>query len=102
MPLADTVSSRARWPSKVNLSLTRGVPVVVTKVGDLPRILENEGAAFVAQPDAESLAAAVIDAVREQAVLGKVSAAAKRVATELLPWNAIIDDLEAYYYEVLG
>jgi glycosyltransferase involved in cell wall biosynthesis len=101
VPLADTVSSRARWPSKVNLSLTRGVPVVVTRVGDLPRILENEGAAFVARPDPDSLAAAIIDAVRERTILGDINAAAKRVATEMLRWDAIIDDLEAYYYEVL-
>ena len=101
VPLADTLSSRARWPSKVNFALTYEVPVVVSRVGDLPRLLQQEGAAFVASPTPESLAETIMEAASGDADLAAIKAAAHRVATELLPWSKSIDELEALYYDVL-
>ena len=34
-PLGDTIASRARWPSKVNMYLALGRAIVTTRVGDL-------------------------------------------------------------------
>jgi glycosyltransferase involved in cell wall biosynthesis len=102
VPLADTLSSRARWPSKVNSALTHDLPVVVTRVGDLPRLLQRRGAAFVASPDPESFAETILEAATNRSLVDGVKTAAKSVATEVLPWSTVIDNLEAYYYEVLS
>jgi N-acetylglucosaminyldiphosphoundecaprenol N-acetyl-beta-D-mannosaminyltransferase len=102
VPLSENLSSRARWPSRVNAALSRGVPVVVSRVGDLPRFLEHENAAFVADPTAEDLARRTMDVVRDPAEAERVRTAAKRVATLQLSWPGVIDQLEDFYYDVLS
>ena len=102
VPLADTLSSRARWPSKVNLSLSRGLPVVITRVGDLPRLLEQERAAFVAQPDPTDFAQRIIDSALDLKSVECVKIGAKRVADKVLPWTTIIAGLEDFYSTVLA
>jgi glycosyltransferase involved in cell wall biosynthesis len=102
VPLADNVSSRARWPSRVNMALSRGLPVVITRVGDLPALLEREDAAFIAQPNPAGFAERIIEAAAQPEDLRRVSAAGKRVAAERLPWSEIIARLENFYIRVLG
>jgi exopolysaccharide biosynthesis WecB/TagA/CpsF family protein len=97
VPLSENLSSRARWPSRVNTALSRGVPIVVSRVGDLPRFLEHENAAFVADPTAEDLARKIMDVVRDPAAAMRVQTAAKRVATLQLSWHGVIDQLEDFY-----
>jgi len=102
VPLADTISNRGRWPSRVNLALSRGVPVVVSRVGDLPHLLDREGAAFVANPDVDGLTRAIVQEATDPKAAAAVIAAGRRVASELLPWPEVIAGLEKFYYEVLG
>jgi colanic acid biosynthesis glycosyl transferase WcaI len=102
VPLADNVSSRARWPSRVNLCLGRGLPVVITRVGDLPQMLEREGAAFVTKPDPAEFAERALQAVADPQLAAQVRSAGRRVAADMLPWDSIISDLETFYYSVMG
>jgi N-acetylglucosaminyldiphosphoundecaprenol N-acetyl-beta-D-mannosaminyltransferase len=102
VPLSKNLSSRARWPSRVNMALSRGVPVVVSRVGDLPRFLEHENAAFVADPTADDLARKITDVVRDPAAAEVVRTAAMRVATLQLSWQGVIDQLEDFYDDVLS
>jgi glycosyltransferase involved in cell wall biosynthesis len=102
VPLSKNLSSRARWPSRVNMALSRGVPVVVSRVGDLPRFLEHEDAAFVADPTADDLARKIMDVVRDPAAAELVRTAAMRVATLQLSWQGVIDQLEDFYFDVLS
>ena len=102
VPLSENLSSRARWPSRINAALAQGVPVVVTRVGDLPRLLEHEGAAFVASPDAEDVARKLAELVSDDAAVTRVRDAAWKLANGSLAWPAIIDQLENFYFEVLA
>lgn len=102
VPLAETLSSRARWPSKVNSALTHNLPVVLTRVGDLPQLLERAGAAFISDAKPEPFAHAIVEAVTDQHSAARVKSAAKCVATDILPWAKVIDELEACYSEVLS
>jgi glycosyltransferase involved in cell wall biosynthesis len=98
--LADTLSSRSRWPSRLNMSMSRSTVIVTSRVGDLPVLLEREGAAFVSRPDARDLAANIVRAVTDTEAAERVRTAAKRVATDLLAWPSIIEDLEKFYLQV--
>ena len=100
VPLTENLSSRARWPSRVNMALARGIPVVVSRVGDLPRFLEYEGAAFVSNPNADDLARTIMDVIKDPAAAERVKTAAKRVATLQLSWPGVIDQLEDFYLYV--
>lgn len=102
VPLTENLSSRARWPSRVNMALTCGIPVVVSRVGDLPRFLEYEEAAFVSNPNAADLAQKMMEVVHDPAAAEGVKIAAKRVATLQLSWPGVIDQLEDFYYDVLA
>ena len=102
VPLSENLSSRARWPSRVNMALACGIPVIVSRVGDLPRFLEYEEAAFVSNPNAAELAEKVIEAVHDPAAMERVKIAAKRVATLQLSWPGVIDQLEDFYYDILA
>jgi glycosyltransferase involved in cell wall biosynthesis len=84
------------------MALSRGVPVVVSRVGDLPRFLEHEDAAFVADPTADDLARKIMDVVRDPAAAELVRTAAMRVATLQLSWQGVIDQLEDFYFDVLS
>ena len=44
-------ASRARWPSRANLLLAAGRSIVISRVGDLPKLLEQEQAALVVEHD---------------------------------------------------
>ncbi|MCC7519769.1 MAG: glycosyltransferase family 4 protein [Verrucomicrobiae bacterium] len=43
MPLRDHVANRARFPGKVGDYLAAGLPIVMNRVGDLARILDEQG-----------------------------------------------------------
>ena len=102
VPLAETVASRGRWPSKVNSALIQGLPVVLTRVGDLPQILERAGAAFISPARPEPLAETIVSAVADEHRAARIKDAARSIANDILPWNKVIDELEACYFEVLS
>lgn len=101
-PLADTIASRARWPSKINPVLAAGRTVVVSKVGDLPHLLDREGAAVVANCDPQSLVeqtlAVLGDDERRQACEDR----ARAVARDLLAWPLLAAQLEQFYMRPPG
>ncbi len=100
VPLADTIASRARWPSKTNGFLAAGRAVVISRVGDLPALLEREQAAFVADPNPPALAEALLTAARDPERRANVEQRARRLARERLAWPVVIDGLLAFYEQV--
>jgi glycosyltransferase involved in cell wall biosynthesis len=102
VPLSQNLSSRARWPSRINVALAHGLPVVVTRVGDLPLLLEHEDAAFVARPDAEDIVRKLAEVVGDRAAVERVRTSARRVAAELLAWPLVVDQLEEFYSAVFA
>ncbi|MEO8071555.1 MAG: glycosyltransferase, partial [Acidobacteriota bacterium] len=72
VPLADTLASQARWPSKINGFLSAGRAVVTTRVGDLAALLARDSAAFVTEPNVDAIVAGVHhvldDAAHRQAI----------------------------------
>ncbi len=99
-PLADTLASRARWPSKVNPLLALGRAVVVTGVGDLPELLEQEEAALVARSDPDDVAAKSARLLTDRDLRDRLEERARHVAREVLAWPLLTERLERFYQEV--
>ncbi|MCS6801909.1 MAG: glycosyltransferase family 4 protein [Chloroflexota bacterium] len=96
-PLADTIASRGRWPSKVNYYLSAGKAVVLSRVGDLPLLLEQERAALVCAPTSADLARGVLHLLEQPHLRAELERHARRVAETLLSWSALVDKLELLY-----
>jgi glycosyltransferase involved in cell wall biosynthesis len=96
-PLADSLASRARWPSKLNVYLSAGVPVVTTKVGDLPELLDAEVAAKVVPPSEEALAAGVERMLDRPEEAASFASRGLALAAGVLSWDAISSRLETLY-----
>jgi glycosyltransferase involved in cell wall biosynthesis len=101
-PLADTLASRARWPSKVNPFLALGRTTVVTAVGDLAALLAQEQAALVSRCDPDDLVANLERLLDEPGLQARCEQNAWRVARAILAWPRLAAQLEAHYHQVRG
>jgi glycosyltransferase involved in cell wall biosynthesis len=101
-PLADTIASRARWPSKVNPFLALGRTTVITDVGDLSALLAQEQAALVTRCDPGDLVASLERLLDEPGLQACCEQNALRVAREILAWPRLAAQLEAHYLQVRG
>lgn len=67
-PLFDDVSSKARFPTKVGEYLASARPVVTTRVGEIPRYLEDDVTAVVCSPgDPELYGRRILDLLDDPA-----------------------------------
>jgi len=99
-PLADTLATRARWPSKINLALAAGRAVVTTAGGDLPQLLQRSQAAGVARCDADDLARVTLRVLEDDALRESYEARSMEVARDLLAWPILSAQLEDFYASV--
>jgi glycosyltransferase involved in cell wall biosynthesis len=95
--MADTLAARARWPSKANQFLAAGRPIVMTRVGDLAQLLEEEEAALLVAPDADQIAEAVSRLLDDPARRAWLASKAMDIAHRRLAWPLIVDQLEPFY-----
>jgi glycosyltransferase involved in cell wall biosynthesis len=101
-PLADTIASRARWPSKVNPFLALGRTTVITNVGDLAALLAQHHAALVARCDPGDLVANLERLLDEPGLQACCEQNALRLAREHLAWPRLAAQLETRYRQVRG
>ncbi len=101
-PLGDTIASRARWPSKVNVYLALGRATVTTRVGDLAKILEQEGAGVVTNCNSDDIAEQVCRLLDDVDLRIIYEMKARQLATGRLSWNTIVEQLEEFYRQVVS
>ena len=100
--MADTLASRARWPSKVNPFLAAGRTTVITAVGDLAELLRQHQAALVARAEPEDIVANLERLFDEPGLREQCERQARWVAHEILAWPKLAADLEQAYFLVRG
>lgn len=102
VPMADTLASRARWPSRANLFLAAGRAVVINRVGDLPTLLEQEQAALVVGHRPDQVADGCVSLFEDPFLRTQIENSARRVASQLLAWPIIVNELESFYLQLAG
>jgi glycosyltransferase involved in cell wall biosynthesis len=100
-PMADTIASRARWPSKVNPMLSAGCATVVTRVGDLAELMELTDAGAVAECHADSVVAQVSKLLNDDALRQGYRLRARQLAEGTLAWPKLIAQLDQFYGDII-
>ncbi len=102
VPLAPTVASRARWPSKANPFLSAGRTVIITRVGDLAAALQRENAAVVCAPTADDITERTMEFLETVNLRAEYEERGRRVAAETLAWPVLAQQLEHVYQSTRG
>lgn len=97
VPLADSIASRARWPSKANPFLAAGRVVVMSRVGDLADLLEREGAGVVSRCEPDGVVEGLIRVLHDHELKARLERRAREVAGRVLAWPIIAAQLEDLY-----
>ncbi len=83
--------------------MATGVPIVATRVGGIPEILEDGALGRLVEPgDPDALAGAIIEVILEREVSRKKAAAALKKARQFLSPERFIDEILHKYREVFG
>lgn len=75
-----------------------GKPVIVTRVGSLPEVVEHDVSGIVVDPgDAGQLAEAIISILADGERRGRLGAGARRMAESSLSWTKVAHDTAIFY-----
>lgn len=99
LALARPKSKRAEggFPTKLGEYLATGVPVVVTKVGEIPLYLTDRQSAFLAEPDnPEHFAKKIIEALSDYEFAKKVGENGRQIALRV--FNSKIQSKNLYLF----
>lgn len=85
---SDSQQARAGFPTKLGEYLALGRPVVVTKVGEIPRFLGDGRTAYLVEPgNAESLTNKLREVFADRERAEKIGLAGKEVAKSCFDWR---------------
>jgi len=87
-PWENTAANRARHSAKILELMASGVPVVATRVGEMPATLGETGV-LVAPRDVEAFAQAIVDLLHDRPRLVELGAAASRRVREHFNWDVL-------------
>jgi glycosyltransferase involved in cell wall biosynthesis len=80
-----------------------GVPVVASRVGGLPEVIEHGVSGYLHAPhDVDGMARSVVELLRDEVLHKKVGEAAARTALERYCDERIVPVYESYYEEILA
>ena len=109
IPLAvmDVFMFPARWPEGFGLTLVEamaaGRPVVATRVGAVPYIVEDRRHGLLVPPEEpDALAAAVVRLLRDRAGAERLGQQAQQRVREDFSLESMVDGVEAIYHEAVG
>ena len=103
---ADAVVLASRWeglPLTLLEALARARPVVATRVGGIPDVIEDGvNGRLVASEDTAALAAVLEEFARRSDAALRMGRAGQRLVRENYTWEKVVEHFEAVYDEVMG
>jgi glycosyltransferase involved in cell wall biosynthesis len=101
LPRSKGEFSTAGFPNKLGEYLASGRPVVVTRVGDIPKYLQDRVSAFFVEPDdCEAFANAVVEALENRGLAESIGARGRQVAQELLASSSLASRLVSFLHNL--
>lgn len=101
LPLTDSGANRGRFPMKLNDYMSAARPVVATRVGDMPLVVERGRFGIITPDEPEELASAVLDLLHNQERAAEMGRRGRRLAETEFTWEGIAADLILFYERVL-
>jgi glycosyltransferase involved in cell wall biosynthesis len=100
LPLEDNLVNRGRWPHKLGDMLAAERPVIVSRGGEFPELLESRGCAVVVEFDAAAFARAIDAALTDRAGHAALAARGRGLIERELNWDVIGDQLEGVLHRM--
>jgi len=92
LPMADTLANKARFPHKIGDYLACARPLVVTRVGDYPEMLRDDGVAVVAD-NQNDFAIELINLIKNKERQQFLADKSRKWVVEKLDWSVIAPDI---------
>ena len=102
LPLKDTISSRGRWPSKINDYLAAGRPIIASDVGDIGELFQRHVIGYATKDDPEAMAQACDALLSDESLREAMGRNARCLAEKELAWSTLAERLERHYLAVLN
>lgn len=99
LPLTDRAANRGRLPGKIMYYMAAGRPTVVSLVGDVTHLVETYRIGLLATDD--QFADALHTLLTDNALREELGRNACRAAETDLNWERLVDQLEAFYRQIL-
>jgi glycosyltransferase involved in cell wall biosynthesis len=94
LPLEDNLTNRGRWPHKLGDMLASQRPVVISRGGEFPQLMEQRRCAVVVDYAAEAFAHAFDDVLRVPDQYAAMAARGRQLIETELNWDVIGSRLE--------
>ena len=94
LPLEDNLTNRGRWPHKLGDMIAAQRPVIVSRGGEFPALLERQAAAVIADHTPTAFARAIAEVVAEPARFAAMARRGRELIEQRLNWDVIGGELE--------
>jgi glycosyltransferase involved in cell wall biosynthesis len=102
LPLEDNLVNRGRWPHKLGDMLATARPVIVSRGGEFPRLLEARGCAVVVDFEAGAFGRAIDAALGDHPRHAELAARGRQLIERELNWDMIGVQLERMLRHVMS
>ena len=103
LPMADIPANHGRFPLKFSEYISAGRPVLATRVGDVPKFIEEHACGYICNPNPKDLGDALVKALSNPETMLQYGKNALSLSqNELFSWHNRSLDLEAFYMRLLN
>jgi len=94
LPLEDNLTNRGRWPHKLGDMIASQRPVIVSRGGEFPALLERTHAAMIVDHSPAAFARAMVDVAAEPVRFAAMARRGRELIEQQLNWDVIGAELE--------
>ncbi len=100
LPIRNTLNNLSRWPNKIGEYLAAGRPTVAHAVGEMKYLFEKYSIGLAVEQDDRAYANALLELLKNQAKAQQCGEQAREVAEQVLSWDCLSTELEAFYLSI--
>ncbi|MDH4197583.1 MAG: glycosyltransferase family 4 protein [Candidatus Aminicenantes bacterium] len=102
LPMTKSIANDGRWPSKFNLYLAAGRPVVSTRISDIKSILEKEKIGLLADDNPDDFSRAILGLLADGARQTELGKKGQAYGQSVLSWPTLVNRLLVLYEQALA
>ncbi|MEP6863406.1 MAG: glycosyltransferase family 4 protein [Deltaproteobacteria bacterium] len=94
LPLEDNLTNRGRWPHKLGDMIAAQRPVIASRGGEFPALLEQQAAALIVDHTPAAFARAITEVITDPARFAAMARRGRELVEQRLNWDVIGTELE--------